>query len=150
MARDGLVRRASPTRNRVAWNYVKDAGLRSLVKWVQEGTPPPRFAPITVNQQTEGPPVFVRGRTGNVEGGIRPPELAAATGLHKGANDQPGILRLSGESKPFGRDEMLQLHGSREGFLQTWDAAVDALFQAGLMDVPQRDVQRERGRRLWP
>jgi hypothetical protein len=142
---------ASATANTVRWGYVKDAALRQMVRWVREGGAPPVFPPIQVTESEPGKLTVVRDELGNALGGIRLPEIAAATGVHLGSDPTVDpLLALYGKSTPFSEEEMLRVHGSREGFLASWDKAVADLLAAELMLASEAETARARGRQAWP
>ncbi|MET0182108.1 MAG: alpha/beta hydrolase domain-containing protein, partial [Caulobacterales bacterium] len=152
MARDGVTSPLPPVPypNVVEYDYVKDAGLRWLVRWAREKTPPPRFPLIDINKTSSGTGKFVRDAEGNATGGLRLPELAAATGVHKGKNKLNPYQALSGESILFSLADMERVHGTRENFLAMWDKTVDALLAAELALPEEAQAIRARGRRAWP
>jgi hypothetical protein len=133
--------------NEVQWDYVADAALRHLVRWVQHGEAPPRFPMIDFDP---GPPAAIRrDEFGNAIGGIRLPDLEAATGRHRGSNDANVFAALMGESVPFTAAELsTRYQGGREDYLQIWDGAVDRLETAGLDLGPDAAALRQRGREL--
>jgi hypothetical protein len=152
MSRDGVESPLPPVPhpNVVDYGYVKDAGLRWLVRWAQQKTPPPRFPLIEIETTADGKFVFRRDEIGNAKGGVRLPEVAAATGVHKGKNKLNPYQALSGESLLFSGEDLKRVHGSRERFLAAWDKAVDDLFAAELALPAEAEHLRERGRLGWP
>ncbi|HEY2357495.1 MAG TPA: alpha/beta hydrolase domain-containing protein [Phenylobacterium sp.] len=136
--------------NAVDWSYVGDGGLRWIVRWAREGKAPPRFPPIEIVAAADGRPVLSRGPGGNVNGGIRLPEVAAATGVHLGAGKLPWLAGTGGVSQLFDAAEMARLHGDRRTFLSKWDAAVDDLVAVDLALPGEGAVLKVRGRALWP
>jgi hypothetical protein len=139
-----------PHPNIVDYGYVKDAGLRWLVRWVNDKTPPPSFRPIEIETLAGGKSVLRRDEIGNAKGGIRLPDVAVATGVHKGKNKLNPYQALSGESLMFSPEDMRRIHGSRQGFLAAWDQVVDQLREAELALPAEADRLSERGRSIWP
>jgi hypothetical protein len=152
MTRDGVASPLPPVPhpNIVEYDYVKDAGLRWLVRWARTQTPPPRFPLIDIETSAEGKFRFRRDEVGNATGGLRLPEIAAATGVHKGKNKLNPYQALSGESLLFSPDDMVRLHRSREEFLAVWDRTVDDLLAAELALPAEAKAIRLRGRMAWP
>ena len=144
--RDGVVDAGGGRqgRNVVEWGYVSDAAIRSLRRWCKEGVAPPRFDLLTVDVSAQQPELSM-DEVGNVRGGIRPPEVAAAVGVHSA-----GLADLLGRSVLFDRAQMIEVHGDRAGFLKSWDAAVDTLQTAGLLLPSQRESLLARAADYWP
>jgi len=151
MARDGMAMPFAPpaTRNLVDWSYIRAGGLRWLTRWIREGTLPPRFRLLEIETGADGRFFFRKDAAGNARGGMRLPELAAATGVHKGTNALNPYGALSGESRLFDRAELERLHGDRDSFLAKWDRAVDDLAAADLVEPDQAAALRQRGRAAW-
>ena len=146
LQRDGIPGGPAMKRNIVEWDYVKDAGIRDLAKWIRTGEAPPKFDRLQISM-TENGPAYQTDSAGNVLGGIRPPEVAAAVGTHTAGLPQPNLL---GTSTLFSEAEMIELHGNRENFLGKWNAAVDTLVSSGLI-LPGHDGPiRARATEFWP
>lgn len=143
LERDGIPSDAAPGQNIVEWDYVKDAGIRAIAKWVQSGEAPPRFDPIAI-VATENGPVFELDEAGNVRGGIRPPEVAAPVGLHTAG--RPNLL---GRTELFDDERMRALHGTRDNFVASWNAAVDRLVESGLILPGEDSDVRARALDFW-
>ena len=152
MRRDGIDNpfEAPSLRNCVPWSYVKDAGLRWLVRWIVDKTPPPRFPPIEIQPASDGKPVVQRDRVGNARGGLRLPDIVAATGVHLGTNKLDPRLALSGESRLFDRAGLESVHGGRDAFLRVWAQAVDELVAANLALPSEAERLHERAAEIWP
>jgi Alpha/beta hydrolase domain len=132
--------------NTVQWNYVADAALRHLVRWVENGEAPPHFPLIDVDA---GPPATIhRDQWGNATGGVRLPDVIAPTAHNRGDNDVNILVAMLGESVPFTPDELAARYPSRTDYLAEWDGAVDALLTAGLDLEAQTDSLRARGRKV--
>lgn len=141
--RDGIPTDEQSGLNIVEWDYVKDAGIRAMTKWVLAGEAPQRFAPITITSAANGP-AFELDAAGNVLGGIRTPEVAAPVGRHTA-----GLLKLLGSTELFDEEKMLALHGSREAFIASWNDAVDKLVAASLI-LPGEDADiRAHAEDFW-
>jgi hypothetical protein len=134
-----------PAPNIVRRGFVRDGALRWLVKWVRDRTPPPQLPLIAMRSATG----IDRDEIGNAIGGLRLPEIVAATGVHLGSNDGGQMQRLAGTSRLFTPEELLQVHGSRDRFLEKWDGAVDDLVEIGAMLPAEAIAQRARARALW-
>jgi hypothetical protein len=132
--------------NTVKWDYMADAALRHLVDWVERGVAPPRFPPIDVDPGSS--PSIRRDEWGNATGGIRLPEVVAATATNRGENTANPVASLFGETIPFSDDVLRSRYANRSAYLAAWNGAVDDLVASGL-DIG-RDVEalRDRGVRI--
>lgn len=144
--RDGIDDKAPAGRNVVEWDYVKDAGIRYIARWAKTGEAPPAFERIEIDA-TSGRPQYVLDEFGNVMGGIRLPELEAVTGTHSAGWPQSNLL---GSSELFNVARMLEIHGSREAFLDKWNTAIEELLSAGLILSTQAVAISERAQDYWP
>jgi Alpha/beta hydrolase domain len=131
--------------NAVEWEYVVDAAIRHLARWVEQGATPPRFPRIDVDGAAAS---IQRDEWDNATGGIRLPEVEAATARHRGDNDVDIVLSLFGESVPFSPDELTVRYPTRDAYFATWDGAIDRLLAAGLDIGPDVDALRARGRTI--
>jgi hypothetical protein len=131
--------------NRVRWDYMADASLRHLTRWVETGEAPPRF-PL-IDFEPGPPPAIQRDAFGNATGGIRLPDVEAASGRHSGTNATSVFAALMGETIPFTPAELAARYpGGREEYLGIWEAAVDRLEAAGLDLGADGSGLRQRGR----
>ncbi|MBI1200706.1 MAG: hypothetical protein GC203_22820 [Phenylobacterium sp.] len=147
--RDGVVDGgpAPSTRNVVEWGYASDAAIRFLARWIRDGAEPPRFEPLTIDLSGSHPS-YALDDVGNVIGGIRPPEVAAAIGVHSAG--LPPANALLGRSVLFDRQRMIEQHGDRRHFLASWNDAVAKLEAAGLLLPVESQQVRARAAEYWP
>lgn len=138
-------RLADLPRNTLAWDWVGDAALRHLVRWAGGGAAPPSFPPIDVDPGP--PPAIRRDEHGNATGGLRIPDIVAATGRHVGSRDGDPVAALLGESTAFPPELVAALYPDRDAYLARWDGAIDDLLAAGLDLGPMAGELRARGRR---
>lgn len=144
--RDGLPEDgAEPGRNVVEWGYVADAGIRDLAGWIAFDAMPPRFEPLAIEMTAKGP-AFETDQSGNVLGGIRPPEIAAAIGTHSAGLPKKNLL---GWTELFDRDRMIKIHLTREDFLKSWNDVVDRLLAEGLVLSAQAVALRKHASDFW-
>lgn len=146
----GSGRSAVPNANAVQYSYIQDAGLRWVVRWAQNEALPPRFPPIEIETAQDGQFSIVRDANGIARGGLRLPEVDAATGIHKGKNSCDPYSALSGESVLFSMDDLKRVHGTRDRFLCAWNKAVDDLVATDMMLPAQTEQIRQRGALTWP
>lgn len=143
LERDGIPSETATGLNIVEWDYVKDAGIRAMTKWVLSGEAPQHFERIAISATAEGP-AYELDAAGNVRGGIRPPEVEAPVGRHTAG--RPNLL---GSTVLFDETKMLALHGSRENFIASWNGAVDKLVTSGLI-LPGEDADiRAHAQDFW-
>jgi hypothetical protein len=99
-----------PEGSEVPLFHVANAAHDHLVRWVEDGTPPPT-APLI---ETIGPFV-ARDELGLALGGIRIAALEVPTALNNGSNGGPSFCLLFGTHVPFDEetlDELYPNHGS--------------------------------------
>ena len=129
IARDSIVAAplecTYPPYSRIPTHYVLNAAYDHLVRWVDDGTPPPT-APLIELVSVGGPglpAIVVRDSLGLALGGIRLPDLAVPTALNNGTNSGSGFCRLYGTYIPF---DNATLHG----LYRNHGAYVSAVTQA--------------------
>jgi hypothetical protein len=134
------------TPNIVSWDYVGDAAVRHIVAWVDKTVTPPSFSAIDVDP---GPPATIRrDEWGNATGGMRLPDIEAATGSHRGSNDGSPVAALMGETVAFTPEQLAARYRDRDTYVGVWDHAIHALVAAGLDLAPDLELLRARGRRV--
>ncbi len=82
-----------PVGSRVGTTFVLASAYDKMVKWIQNGTPPPTANPIT----TSGTAV-VRDSLGLAQGGIRTAYMVYPTRINSGVNSGPGACNRWGYS----------------------------------------------------
>jgi hypothetical protein len=100
----------APEGSEVRFYHVVSAAHDHLVRWVQDGTPPPTAPLIQMNG-----PFVARDALGLALGGIRIADLAVPTALNTGANGGPSFCILFGTHVPFDQatlDELYPNHGN--------------------------------------
>ena len=125
MARDGVrVSTPPPDRNTVHWDYIDNAGLRALTKWIRAGEPPASIEQIRMRDNR--PDSTERDEYGNAQGGIRVPELEAPVASYRGErNSIEDPAWLSGKTVPFSDAKIAELYPT--GRAAAWNLAVDRL-----------------------
>ncbi len=113
-------------------HHVFSAALRHLVRWVGDGSQPPRTAPIRL---AAPPPlaVIARDDAGIALGGVRTPAVDAPVSVLSG-DPPPGANQLSaglGSTRRFTAEEMRARYGSEDGYLDAHRRAVQAALDAG-------------------
>ena len=120
-----------PSYSRVPFRHVMHAAFDHLVRWVDDGTPPPIAPPL--DTVSVGPPaVFARDGHGNVLGGIRLAAHAAPTATNAGANTgNQRFCRLYGTHEPFDAHTLAGLYPSHQGYVDAVEEVVAANLAAG-------------------
>jgi hypothetical protein len=103
--------------------------LQHLVRWIDDGTPPPAFAGMEKTISDDGRAHLVRDEFGNAKGDLRHPALEAPTAEYHGANGQSaGFGRLFGWALPHDASAVRARFGSESAYLARYTEAVDALI----------------------
>ncbi len=134
----GLSLPADANPNTLSFAPVAEAALHHMQRWISGGPPPP---PQPRVEFSGDPPTVVRDEHGNAVGGIRLPQLAAATGSHRGASPK-GVPDLTGSSTPFEAETLRKLYPHRDVYLARFEAAVRHGLEQGFL-LP-RDAERLR------
>ena len=103
----------------------------SLVRWVDDATPPPTAAPLDIS--SVGPPaVFARDARGNALGGIRLAAHAVPTATNTGTNTgNQRFCRLYGTHEPFDAATLAKLYPSPEVYIDAVKDVVAVNLAAG-------------------
>ena len=136
-----------PSYSRVPFRHVLHAAFDHLVRWVDDGTPPPSAPPLDTS--VVGPPaVFDRDAQGNVLGGIRLAAHAVPTGTNTGTNTgNQRFCRLYGTHEPFDAALLERLYPSTEVYVEAVKDAVAANLAAGyILDHDAEATVREAER----
>lgn len=136
VVRNAIVRRDLPnanlydacpdSRSRVPGHYVIAAAVDSLRRWVEEGRAAamaPRMTYTSAN-----PPVVVRDKFGNIEGGIRTAYFAVPIARDQGVGTGPALCFLNGVHQPFDKATLQELYPNH-------DAYVNAIKTAAAQNV---------------
>ncbi|MEX2131426.1 MAG: alpha/beta hydrolase domain-containing protein, partial [Pseudohongiellaceae bacterium] len=120
-----------PAYSRVPFRDVMNAAFEHMQLWIEDGTPPPKSAPLAVARMM---PVleFERDSYGNILGGIRLAEhavpVATNTGVNSGANSR--FCFLYGSHEPFDQTNLRQLYPDHASYVN----AVRAVVRQNLAD----------------
>ena len=89
-----------PVGTRVPTTYVLASAYDKMVKWIQNGTPPPTAPRITIT--TFGnPSIPLRNSLGLAQGGIQLAQVVVPTRINSGTNTGPGACNRWGFSTPI-------------------------------------------------
>jgi hypothetical protein len=110
------------------------AALRSLDRWVRDGTPPPPAPRLAVDDE-DGGPTIRRDGDGIAVGGIRTPQVDVPVDVLSG---EPGpsasvICLLLGSTRPLPPERLVELHTDRATYQERYDDAAAAVIDAGFV-----------------
>lgn len=127
--------------NKIPQHYVVNAALASLSKWITTGEAPPPSPRI---EYVDGK--VVRDSDGNAVGGIRLPEMEAATATHnynnfgnlRGANWFVNAFACPflGNTVPFDKATLASHYIDHQDYVTKFTAAADAALNAGFLLQP--------------
>ena len=92
----------------------------------------------------------LRDQHGNALGGIRLPEIEAATFEYRASAFGTGRAPLFGAARPFTQDELRALYGSIHEFIERWDTAVEVLVASRAVRPEDASAMRERAASMAP
>jgi hypothetical protein len=138
----------TPTTNRVPILPLYDSALHHLVRWIDEGTPPPVQPRIEFAGDR---PAVVRDEHGIGVGGIRLPqaEVPIAHNSAIAAGDNV-FARLNGSWEPFPDDKVRSLYGDRATYLARFEEAARAAEKAGVLLARDVDALLAEAADAWP
>jgi hypothetical protein len=127
--RDGMT---DPTRafwnisrmSEVEWHDAFDAALLHIHRWINGGSPPPQMPPIQVEGRD-----YAYDQYGNVQGGVRMPEMEVPIGRYVAGPSYP----LIGYTVPFSVERLRQLYPTHEAYVAKITAAANAAKDAGII-----------------
>jgi hypothetical protein len=129
--------------NALPFQYVVNAAIASLTNWIQTGNAPPTSPQIKLADDGS----VVRDANGNAEGGIRMPQMEAATAKNSFTN-LPGhgnilintfLCAALGNSTPFSSAKLFSLYHTHNDYVTKFNAAAQAMFNAGFILQPDLD-----------
>jgi hypothetical protein len=123
-----------PEGSQVRFYHVGNAAHDHLVRWVEDGTPPPT-APLI---ETIGP-FIARDELGLALGGIRIADLEVPTALNTGSNSGPAFCILFGTHVPFDQATLDALYPNHGSYVDPVQLVVEQNLADGY--ITQRDAQ---------
>lgn len=113
-------------------HYVGQAALAQLVRWVTDGTPPPRSSRLAQNEERTG---FRLNAHGNALGGIRTPWVEVPTAVLSGLGQTGEVFALLfGRTEPFDDTVLSALYsGGKSEYLERFEAALDTVIADGFL-----------------
>ena len=124
----------APEGSEVRLDHVASAAHDHLVRWAEDGTPPPT-APLIA---TIGPFV-ARDELGLALGGIRIADLEVPTARNTGANGGPSFCLLFGSHVPFDPETLDELYPHHGSYVDPVQLVVEQNLADGY--ITQRDAQ---------
>ena len=112
-----------PTMNSGPQNFVMNAAVHHLTRWVTDGIAPPSAPPIEV---VDG--VIVRDADGIALGGVRTPHVDVPLATLTGEG-----MAAVGRTIPFTPTELSSRYGDRAGYLSAFADSLDAAIDAGFL-----------------
>lgn len=121
-------------------HFVAKAALRHLDTWVRGGGPPPEAPRLEVDDRGSSP-VFVRDEDGIARGGIRTPHVDVPVATLSGEPGPAGsvLCALMGTTVPLPPERLADRYPDRDTYLAEWEAAADAVIEAGFALPEDRD-----------
>jgi hypothetical protein len=123
-----------PEGSEVRFYHVGNAAHDHLVRWVEDGTPPPT-APLI---ETIGP-FIARDELGLALGGIRIADLEVPAALNTGSNSGPSFCFLFGTHVPFDQGTLEELYPNHGSYVDPVQLVVEENLADGY--ITQRDAQ---------
>jgi len=127
-----------PPLSHVPLQDVLGAAYDHLVRWVDDGTPPPTAQPLAFN--SDG--TKARDARGIAQGGIRLSQVQVPTALNTGENSGAGFCRLFGTYVAFDAATLDQMYPSHDAYADMVKAAGLANVAAGY--IGPEDEHRDR------
>jgi hypothetical protein len=123
-----------PEGSEVRFYHVGNAAHDHMVRWVEDGTPPPT-APLI---ETIGP-FIARDELGLALGGIRIADLEVPAALNTGSNSGPSFCFLFGTHVPFDQGTLEELYSNHGSYVDPVQLVVEENLADGY--ITQRDAQ---------
>jgi hypothetical protein len=126
--------------NNGALHLVAKAALRDLVRWVSDGTAPPKAPRLELTSGAT--PEIARDQDGNALGGIRNPLVDVPVDKITSIQGPAGstICLLSGSTLPLPDARLAELYSSRADYTAKFTADADKMIKAGFVLKDDRDA----------
>ena len=129
----GFAMNALDSPNWIGAQPIYQAAVRHMQVWLTTGKAPPE-APL-IEMTADKPPLIARDVNGNARGGIRLPDIAVATGEHRGA----GLTRpsgfifgyLFGFARELHPKDLARRYPNSSAYLSAYDQALKAVVDKG-------------------
>lgn len=128
--------------------HVMAAALDALHTWVEDPSTPPPTAP-RIDVDDTG--VVVRDANGNAVGGIRTPHLDVPAATLSGMGGSgPGFCMIAGTTSPFESEKLNSLYGSRDKYLEKFEASMNDAISRGFLLVADAPTMLGGASANWP
>jgi hypothetical protein len=141
--------------NSFPYNPVVSMAFDHLIRWVEDGVPPPRAEPIALTGEPGDADVAVeRDQHGNALGGVRSTTLDVPVAAHTGVNQpldedndlSPGSCEVYGSQLDFSVDELEDLYRDHGSYVDQVDGRLDELLAEGwFLEQFADDVRQAAG-----
>jgi len=134
--------RADSVMSSLPHNELFDVTLDHLVRWVTDGTPPPRAPRLEVGADGH----FAVDEHGNTRGGVRCPQMDVPRARYfPNVPRADGTLSSStvGTEEPFPDEVLRELYGDPDGYRQRFEQRLQELLAEGWVLPEDVDAMRE-------
>ncbi|MFI7708785.1 alpha/beta hydrolase domain-containing protein [Nonomuraea sp. NPDC049480] len=130
----GLIRdcQYQPLWSNVPNGLVLNAAFDHVNTWIRGGPAAPR-APRFERDLNASPATLKRDDSGQVLGGIRPPQFAVPTAAVRASNLGPGFCTLAGHHRFYSREELRQRYGNHGRYVSKVATAAATARYAGFL-----------------
>ena len=110
--------------------------LDHLLRWAEDGTPPPRAKRIAVEGDRDDPTAIRRDEHGNAVGGVRSTFVDVPVAAHAALNSGEGVPGVGdclvfGAQRDFTEAELQNLYGSHAGYVNRFNRRLNELIDDG-------------------
>jgi hypothetical protein len=110
--------------------YVLRASLRALDAWIRTGEAPPSQPKLQNNADLTG---YEVDENGIALGGIRTPYVDVPLAVLSGLGQSGGFCGLFGTTGSYTLEKLAEMYGTRDAFIEKWNASVDEALAAGVI-----------------
>jgi hypothetical protein len=134
------------TMNSLPHGELFSMGLNHLVRWVDDGEPPPRAERIDVGEDG----LFVKDEYGNSRGGVRCPQMDVPrlTYASNPGVDDRGVpaFGVVGTEKPLPEETLKQLYRDHDDYVERFEQRLEELISQGWLLSPDADEMRREAK----
>jgi hypothetical protein len=137
----GIIECSTPI-NSGPQHWVVQAAIDALDRWLRTGREPSQAPPLETT--STNPVVFALDANGNVQGGVRTPQVDAPLARLSGVGQTgSSFCVLFGTTVPFTSSELAAKYPTRHSFVAQWRAAVhEAVRGRFIRHADARDLER--------
>ena len=125
--------------------WVANAAIASLDRWIRTGEPAPSAPFMTLNADQSD---FELDDFGNAKGGIRTPHVDAPVATLRGTGQPPAdaFCGLLGTTIRFDETKLAELYPDKQAYINAIDAATDSAVEAGFLLPADGAIIKARAR----